>query len=42
MSSQHCHEPEPEPNSNKEEVINKPFLKSLNTDTNSALYGQDF
>lgn len=42
MSSQHCHEPEPEPNSNNEEVTNRPFLKSLNTDINSALCGQDF
>jgi len=40
MSSQYGNEPEPD--SNNKEVMNAPFLKSLNTGKNSTLYGRDF
>ena len=40
MSSQNCNKPEPD--SNKKEVMNEPFLKRLNAGKNSALYGRDF
>ncbi len=37
MSSQYVNEPEPD--SNKGEVMNEPFLTSLNTGKNSTVYG---
>ncbi|HWJ76684.1 MAG TPA: hypothetical protein VNR61_01230 [Niallia sp.] len=41
MSTRMCSEPEPEPRAKKEEVMNKPFLQSLNTDKDSAFPGRD-
>lgn len=42
MSSRMCMEPEPEPTAMKEEVMNDPSFRSLNTDKDSTLFGREF
>ena len=42
MSTRKCIEPDPEPTAMKEEVMNTPSFRSLNTDKDSTLFGREF